>query len=251
MIEVSHEGDIAVLRMAHGKANALDVELCQALAKAFDDQRSSSVRAIILTGTGTIFSAGVDLVRIAAEGETYVRRFLPALHQMFEAAFYCPKPVVATVNGHAIAGGCVLACCADARIMARGQGRMGITEILVGVPFPALAFEVMRFAANPQYLPEMTLTGATYLSDEARTRGLVDEIVEPAELADRALAVAKTLAMLPAATFAATKEQMRQPVVDHMAQHGARVDSRVEQIWTSAATLQSIRDFAAHMIKKA
>jgi enoyl-CoA hydratase len=119
------------------------------------------------------------------------------------------------------------------------------------VPFPALAFEVMRFAANPQYLPEMTLTGATYLSDEARTRGLVDEIVEPAELADRALAVAKTLAMLPAATFAATKEQMRQPVVDHMAQHGARVDSRVEQIWTSAATLQSIRDFAAHMIKKA
>src|SRR5262245_26601098 len=104
--------------MAYGKANAQDVEFCDALAKAFDDQRDSSARAIVLTGSGSIFSAGVNLPRIAAEGEAYVRRFLPALHRMFEAAFYSPKPVVAAVNGHAMAGGCVLACCADMRIMA-------------------------------------------------------------------------------------------------------------------------------------
>jgi enoyl-CoA hydratase len=250
MIELSFDGDVASLRMAHGKANALDVEFCQAVAKALDEQRDSAARAVILTGTGTIFSAGVDLVRISAEDEGYVRRFLPALHKMFEAAFYLPKPLIAAVNGHAIAGGCVLACCADARIMARGQGRMGITEILVGVPFPALAYEVMRYAANPQYLPDMTLSGATYLSDEARTRGLVDEVVEPAELMDRAMAVAKTFAAIPAATFAATKEQMRQRVADHMAQHGARIDARVDEIWASPQTLQNIRAFVARTIKK-
>jgi enoyl-CoA hydratase len=250
MIELSRNGDIAVLRMAHGKANALDVEFCEGLARAFDEQRNSSARAVVVTGSGSIFSAGVDLVRISAEGETYVRRFLPALHRLFEAAFYLPKPVVAAINGHAMAGGCVLACCADARIMARGNGRMGITEILVGVPFPALAFEVMRYAANPQYLPDMTLSGATYLSDEARTRGLVDQVVESAELMDRATAVARTFAAVPAATFAATKEQMRQRVTDHMAQHGARNDARVAQIWTSPETLQSIRDFVAKTIKK-
>lgn len=250
MIEISHHGEVAVLTMLHGKANAQDVEFCEAVAKAFDDQRSSSARAIVLTGSGSIFSAGVNLLRIASEGEAYVRRFLPALNRMFDAAFYCPKPVVAAVNGHAMAGGCVLACCADARIMARGQGRMGITEILVGVPFPALAYEVMRFAANPQYLADMTLTGATYLCDEARTRGLVDEISEPGELMNLAIATAKALAAVPVATFATTKEQMRQPVTDHMARHGARIDARVEEIWTSTEALQSIRAFAAHMIKK-
>jgi enoyl-CoA hydratase len=250
MIELSSDGDVAILRMAHGKANALDVEFCQAVAKALDEQRDSAARAVVLTGTGTILSAGVDLVRISAEDEGYVRRFLPALHKMFEAAFYLPKPLIAAVNGHAIAGGCVLACSADARIMARGQGRMGITEILVGVPFPALAYEVMRYAANPQYLPDMTLSGATYLSDEARTRGLVDDVVEPAELMDRAMAAAKTFAAIPAATFAATKEQMRQRVADHMAQHGARIDARVDEIWASPQTLQNIRAFVARTIKK-
>ena len=162
MIEVMHQNEIAVLRMVHGKANALDVEFCNALAAAFEEQRTGPARAVVVTGTGNIFSAGVDLLRISAEGEGYVRQFLPALHRMFDAAFNLPKPMVAAVNGHAMAGGCVLACCADVRIAARGSGRIGITEMLVGVPFPALAFEVMRYAANPQYLADMALSGATY-----------------------------------------------------------------------------------------
>ena len=250
MIETTRQGDVVVLRMAHGKANALDVEFCDALAAAFGDVGNSEARAVIVVGTGNIFSAGVDLVRLANEGEGYVRRFLPALHRMFDAAFNLPRPVVAAVNGHAMAGGCVLACCADIRIAARGQGRIGITEMLVGVPFPALAFEVMRYAANAQYLADMTLTGTTYPSDEARLLGLVDEVVEPGELMERAMTEARRLGDLPAATFAATKAQMRQRVADHMAQHGARIDARVEEIWTSADTLRNIRDFVARTIRK-
>ena len=251
MIEVTHQDGIAILQMAHGKANAQDVEFCNALAVALDAQRDGTARAVVLTGSGSIFSAGVNLLRISAEGAPYVRQFLPALHRMFDAAFNLPKPLVAAVNGHAMAGGCVLACCADVRIAARGQGRIGITEILVGVPFPALAFEVMRYAANPQYLAEMALSGATYLSDDARTRGLVDEVVEPAELMNRAMAAAKALAAVSPAAFAATKEQLRQPVADRMAQHAAKVDSRAEQIWASTETIANIRDFVARTFKKA
>ena len=79
MIETTWQGDIAVLRMSHGKANALDVEFCDALAVALDAVRESEARAVIIVGTGSIFSAGVDLVRISNEGEGYMRRFLPAL----------------------------------------------------------------------------------------------------------------------------------------------------------------------------
>jgi enoyl-CoA hydratase len=251
MIELTRTGDIAVLRMSHGKANALDVDLCNGVASAFDELKNSTARAVVLTGTGGIFSAGVDLLRISAGGEDYVRKFLPALHRLFDTIFNLPKPVVAAVNGHAIAGGCVLACCADVRIAARGNGRMGVTEILVGVPFPAMAFEVMRFAANPQYLSDMVLTGATYPAGEARMRGLVDEVVEPAELTDRALAAAKALAALAPATFAATKEQLRQPVADRMAQHAGHVDSRAAEIWASADTITYIRNYVAKTFKKA
>ncbi|MDQ8726109.1 enoyl-CoA hydratase/isomerase family protein [Bradyrhizobium sp. LHD-71] len=250
MIDLSRQDDIAILRMAHGKANTLDVEFCDALAGAFGELRNSEARAAIIVGTGNIFSAGVDLLRVSADGEAYVRRFLPALHRMFDAAFNLPKPLIAAVNGHAIAGGCVLACCADVRIAARGQGRIGVTELLVGVPFPALAFEVMRFAANRQYLPDIMLTGATWLSDDARQRGLVDEVVEPAELMNRSLAAAKGLANLSPAAFATTKEQLRQPVADRMAQHAVRVDKRVEEIWTSPDTIRHIRDYVAKTFKK-
>ena len=148
MIEVSRQGDVAVLRWRTARPMRSMSNSVTRWRWRSTSIGAGAARAVIVTGTGSIFSAGVDLVRISAEGEGYVRRFLPALHRMFEAAFNLPKPLVAAVNGHAMAGGCVLACCADMRIAARGNGRIGITEMLVGVPFPALAFEVMRLCGE-------------------------------------------------------------------------------------------------------
>ena len=100
--------------MVHGKANALDIELLRRPSSAqFETLRAAPERAVVLTGQGRMFSAGVDLPRLADGGPDYVRRFLPALHRLYDTVFFFPKPVVAAVNGHAIAGGCVLECCAD------------------------------------------------------------------------------------------------------------------------------------------
>ena len=96
---------------------------------------------------------------------------LPTLHKLYDEVFFWPKPVVAAINGHAIAGGCVLALCADHRIMANDGGRIGVTELLVGVPFPALAFEIMRHASPPYFLTETILSGATFLPEAAVHRG--------------------------------------------------------------------------------
>jgi enoyl-CoA hydratase len=251
MIELSSRGDIAVLTMTHGKANALDMELCEAIAARFDALRNASVRAVVLTGQGRMFSAGVDLIRLSEGGADYVRRFLPALHRLYDTVFFFPKPVVAAVNGHAIAGGCVLACCADKRIAPRDGGRIGVTELLVGVPFPALAFEVMRFATAPRYFADGILSGATFAPEAAYERGLVDEVVEPAELIERAVAAAQTLAALPPPAFAQTKQQIRQAVTDAMQRHGQQIDAEAEEIWTSAQTLDRVRDYVAKTLKKA
>jgi enoyl-CoA hydratase len=251
MIEATRNGDVMVLRLVHGKANALDLELCEAIAARFEALRETPDKAIVLTGQGRMFSAGVDLPRLLEGGADYVRRFLPALHRLYDTVFHHPKPVVAAVNGHAIAGGCVLQCCADKRFAARDAGRIGVTELLVGVPFPAMAFEVMRFATAPQYLPDVILRGLTFPPDEALKRGLIDEIVEPAALMDRALAEANALGALPPATFAMTKGQIRQPLIDRMAKDGPRVDALAEKIWTSPDTLSHVRAFVERTLKKA
>ena len=251
MIELTQQGDIAVLALRHGKANALDIELCDVIATQFRDLETATTRAVVVTGQGKMFSAGVDLLRLTQGGAPYVRRFLPALHRLYDAVFHHPKPVVAAINGHAIAGGCVLACCADRRIAARDGGRIGVTELLVGVPFPALAFEIMRFATMPRLFPDVILSGATFDSDQALALGLIDDIVEPTSLLERTLAAARKLAALPPATFATTKQQLRQPAIDRLAQHGARVEAEAEKIWTAPETLAHISDYVARTFKKA
>src|SRR5215475_971404 len=119
MIERSQHEGILTLRLAHGKASAIDIELLDALLRELDGV-AEDVRALILTGTGSIFSAGVDLFRLTLEGADYVRRFLPLLSRFVRTLFTFPRPVVAAANGHAIAGGCVTVQCA-ARI--EGAGR--------------------------------------------------------------------------------------------------------------------------------
>jgi enoyl-CoA hydratase/carnithine racemase len=250
MIELTDRNGIAIVTMVHGKANALDVEFCEAIAAQFDKLREAPAKAVVLTGQGRMFSAGVDLVRLSEGGAAYVRRFLPALHRLFEAVFFHPKPVVAAINGHAIAGGCVLECCADKRIAARGDSRIGVTELLVGVPFPPLAFEVMRYASPPRYLADGMYSGATFTPDVALTRGLIDEIADASVLLDRAVAAAEALAALPAKAFAQTKEQCRQLAHDALERHGKRVDEASTAIWTSDETIGRIRDYVAKTIRK-
>jgi len=251
MIEVETVEGIAVLRMQHGKANALDIEFCEALAARFNALRmNDEVEAIVLTGAGTMFSAGVDLKRLSAGGAHYVRAFLPALHKLYEEAFFHPKPVVAAINGHAVAGGAILACCADRRIMAHEAGRIGVTEMLVGVPFPALAFEVLRAAVPAEYLAEFAYSGATYMTDDALECGWIDEIAEPEELLEDALAVAEELAALPAAAFALTKAQIRGPVTERLAVSGEEIDREVTALWCADDTLARVRDYVARMLTK-
>jgi enoyl-CoA hydratase/carnithine racemase len=251
MIEMTTSDGIAVMTLQHGKVNALDIEFCEAIAVRIKELEVSDAKAVVLTGHGKAFSAGVDLKRLSKGGADYVRKFLPALHGLYDAMFFHPKPVVAAINGHAIAGGAVLAACADRRIMARAAGRIGVTELLVGVPFPALAFEIVRFAVPPRFLAEVAYSGATYDTDVALDRGLIDEVAEPGDLMDDALAVAQELAMLSPAAFTQTKMQIRRPVGERMAADGAATDKDVTEIWCTPPTLERIRAYVARTLAKA
>ena len=251
MLDVKTESGIAVITLKHGKANALDIEFCEALAKSFEELSSNpAVRAAVVTGQGGIFSAGVDLIRANAGGADYLRKFLPVLNRAFHTIFFYPKPLVAAINGHAIAGGAVLACCTDRRIMANGGGRIGVTELLVGVPFPALAFEVIRFAVPQRYLPEFLYRGATYEADAALQSGWVDEVAEAGALLPRAIAAAQELGRLSPAAFAQTKKQLRQEISERLERDGGATDKIVTDIWAAPEALRYIGDYVARTLKK-
>jgi enoyl-CoA hydratase len=250
MIELGSQDGVAILRMADGKANTMSIDFCEAMTERFEEVRISSARAVVITGSGKIFSAGVDLLRLQEGGRPYIRKFLPALSTMFETVFSHPKPVVAAINGHAVAGGCVLACAADRRLMAREGGRIGVTELLVGVPFPAIAMEIMRHATAPQYFADTIFSGATFPPTDAVVRGLGDELVDPVVLLDRAVAAAQALAALPPYAFVLTKRQTRQPALERLESVGRAVDVAVEEIWTSPETLERIRVYVERTFKK-
>ena len=247
MIDRSESDGIVTLRLNHGKASALDVELLEALQSEL--AAAESARAVNLTGSGSIFSAGVDLFRLIDEGADYVRRFFPLLSSAIRQLFSMPNPVVAAANGHAIAGGAILVCATDARLMAAGNGRIGMTEVLVGVPFPAAVLEIVRFALPSGRLQNLVYTGRTLLPDEALAAGFIDEIVGPDALLDRARERAAQLAAIPREAFRLTKAQLRAPALEAM-RFGDVNDAQALAVWSDPATHAAIRDYLARTVRK-
>jgi enoyl-CoA hydratase len=250
MIERTRHGSIVTLRLAHGKVSAFDAALCEGLALAIAEEQASDARAIVITGTGSTFSAGVDLFAVVDGGPEYVDRFYPALVKMFLEVFAVTKPVIAAVNGHAIAGGCILTLAADYKLMAEGKGRIGLPETLVGVPFPPSVIEVVRFAVPPQHLQSLLFTGKTVPPDEALRLGLVDEVVPPETLTERAIAVAEQLASLPARTFALAKRQLRGHALDRARRYNSEFGADALEIWRAPETHAGIREYLAKTLRK-
>jgi len=250
MIDVEDRNGVAVLRMKHGKANALDVEFCRGLVEEFGRLQTAPARSVVLTGQGRIFSAGVDLLRITEEGPEYIRRFLEGLHDFCETIFAFPKPVVAAINGHAVAGGFILACMADRRIMARGGGRVGLPELLVGLPFPPGPMEILRFALPPRHLAPMIYSGATFEPGPALDRGLIDEVRDPDELLGGAVAAAKALGDVGHHTFRLTKAQIRQSALERMRARHREFGAEVERIWTAPETLSRVRQYVEQTLRR-
>lgn len=249
MVHIDDRDGVRVIRMAHGKVSAMDVALCEALSGAIAGARADEVRAVVITGTGSSFSAGVDLFQVVTGGPDYVDRFLPLFETMLRDVLTLNIPVVAAVNGHAIAGGCVLACACDQRIMAEGPGRVGVPELAVGVPFPTLALGIMAARVPSSTLRRLVYTGRTVQMDEALASGLVDERSAPEHLLDRACDLARQLAAIPPATFALTKFVFAAPILEQT-HRLADIDARVATTWREPGVYDAIRAYLEKTVGK-
>ncbi|HEV8480660.1 MAG TPA: enoyl-CoA hydratase/isomerase family protein [Candidatus Eisenbacteria bacterium] len=249
MIELTREGKAAVLKLAHGKANAMDTGLMLELTDALRQVERSDAGALVLTGQGSVFSAGVDLVQLLSGGRKYIAEFLPRMCEGFRALYEFPKPAVAAVNGHAIAGGMILSSACDYRIMARGA-RIGIPELRVGVPFPLVALEIVRSALSPERAAEAVLFGRVLDADQAQRAGYVQEVVESVDVLTRALDRAEELASAPAGSFRKAKLDLRRPTLELLDRTESVSDAHLVDAWSSPAIQAAIRSYVEKTLKK-
>lgn len=249
MFSIDTDNPIAVLRLEHGKVNAMDLSLCEALTQQLAALVTHPCRALVITGAGNSFSAGVDLVQLTQGGANYVTRFLPVMDAFFYALLTFPKPVVAAVNGHALAGGCIIAACCDHVVMADGTGRIGVTELVVGVPFPMLPLEIVRARLSARNARDLVYRARTVFPPEALALGLVDELAPAAEVMTRAVEAATRLSGIPAVSFALTKRAFVAPVLARV-EATAAINDDVTRAWQGDEVLSCVRAFLDKRAKR-
>jgi enoyl-CoA hydratase len=228
------DGGVRVLTLDHPPANAenemLLADLATALAAACD---AATVRAVVLTGAGAFFSAGFDLAAPRRDDDT-ARRLRMLFRDTHLTLLTLPKPTLAMVNGHAIAGGLVLALACDYRLGAEGDYRIGLNEVAIGASYPRVAFEIVRLRLTPARASELLLGAALYPAKEALRLGVVDELLPPARFEETVLRRAARLGGFPREAYAHTKAALVVEAVARVAAETAEEEARGAAVWTTA-----------------
>jgi enoyl-CoA hydratase/carnithine racemase len=240
VLGVTRNGPMATIELTRGKVNAIDVEVLEELGATLDRlEHDAGVGAVVITGAGRVFSAGVDLRAVVDGGPHYAERLIEGLRVGLEALFCFPKPTVAAVNGAAVAGGCILACACDRRLIAE-DARIGASELAVGVPFPVAALEILRHVCGTD-TEDLVFTARLLDAHEAAAIGMVHEVLPGDKLLERALAVAAELSALTPVAYRLAKHQLRRPALERM-RSDAALDSEAAGEWAAPHTAQRLRE---------
>ncbi|MBX7097372.1 MAG: enoyl-CoA hydratase/isomerase family protein [Myxococcaceae bacterium] len=224
---------VALLRMQFGKANAMTAATLDGMEALVSDFERSSARAAVLIGDQRSFSAGLALPSLVSLERPAMKRFIDRFGEVMLRFFACPKPIVAALNGHAIAGGCVLALQCDWRVMVEGDARIGLNETQLGIGLPSSVLEPLRLAVPPASVVPIAYEGRLFTPTEAHALGLVHELVPAAELKARAEAKALALAAVPSTAVAQVKLGLRRGALDAIRARAAEETERWLDTWFS------------------
>lgn len=236
---IEQRDGVRVLRMEFGRANAMNRELLDGLAAGLGD---GDPQPTVLTGEGRVFSAGLDLVTLDSIDRDGLEKFLTRFAATMIQALTTPYPLVAAVNGHAVAGGCVLALACDYRVGTEGEFKIGMNELSHRLPLPAVASEIPRGALTPQTYRTVVMSGALMAPDAAEQVGILDMVSADAETCiEQACTLARAQSKSLEA-FAAVKAAVVAPVVNAIKELREPLDRRFVDIWFSDATTASRRE---------
>ena len=208
-------GDVAILRIDDGKANALAPAIIAAIQGGLQ-RAEKEAGAVLLTGRPGRFSAGFDLGVFQTGGPEAARRMVAAGAELAVQITRHPTPVVIACNGHALAMGAVLLLAADLRIGASGDFKIGFNEVAIGMAAPIFLVEFARERLSKRHLQRATVQAEIYSPEAAVDAGFLDRVAAPGDLFAGALEEAQRLAQLPRAAFARTRGTVRREMLERI-----------------------------------
>lgn len=213
-ISVDVEDSVAILRWDDGKANAVGFEALDAMHAALD-RAEKEASAVLLVGRPGRFSAGFDLNQLGAGGDS-MRALVGGGARMLTRLYLHPQPVVVACTGHALAAGALTVMVGDTRIGARGDFKIGLNEVAIGMVVPEFLVELSRDRLSKRHFTAAVIQARIYDPEGAVDAGFLDAVCEPDALLERARAEAMRLAALPGAPYAGSKRAARQATVDRI-----------------------------------
>jgi len=251
-VQLSRQDQIGILIIDTERNNAINDDFIREAHELMDEaEADAGIRALVVTSSHkSIFCPGVDLPSLMGRSPARMRSFYAALTGLVRRKVVYSKPEVYALNGHTIAGGCMMAFAGDYRIMANGRFAFGMMEIDVGLAAPIGVVEMLRHFLGGRMAERVLFSGERFAPEDALSLGLIEELAEPAQLMDRALAHARSLAQKPAAGYERIKRYSREALAERMhALDEAHLDELVDQ-WFSEET-QRLVEGAVQRMKKA
>ena len=241
-----HDG-ISRVVIRRGKVNAFNDAVIDEMSRAFAELAlDPSVRSIILTGTGKFFSFGFDIPQFLGYDRERFTRYLTNFTRLYREIFLHPKPVVAMLNGHTIAGACMIAVSCDYRIMVPGKARISLNEINFGSSVFAGSVEMLRLLVGPRMAENVLYSGAMYSAEEAQRMGLVDRVVTEDDLESEAVTIAREFAARDPDAFRSIKGLLRRAVAERMEKTERDSIEEFVRIWYSEKTWARLQGKTIH-----
>lgn len=246
--EEDRSGGVRVLTLDRPPANAEDETLLADLSAALDRAADPAVRAVVLTGNGKFFCGGIDLAATQRQGES-LAVMGPVFRDAHVKLLTLPKPTIAMLNGHAIAGGLVLVLACDYRLGLEGDYKIGLNEVAIGASFPKVAFEIVRLRLSHQRACELMLGAALYPASQALRLGIVDELFPAEKFSDTVLRRAERMAAYPRDAYAHTKLALVREAVERTLAETDEEHARTAAVWLSQES-RAARDRQLDKLKK-
>ena len=250
MLEHQDLGPIRTLRLARPPVNALNAPLLEALGAAVTQAPRAGARGLVLTGAGKLFSAGLDVAVLAGVDAAGLRAFMESFFGCLRALAECPIPIVAAINGHSPAGGAVLALYCDHRIMAKGDFRIGLNEVQVGLLPGPLIYGVLKRVVSLRVANQMLPQGLLVGPEEALSVGFVDELSELGELEQRAHEWLGRVLALPPVAYARTRAMTREDLVALMRETVRQRQDELIEAWLGPETRATLAALVTKLGRK-
>lgn len=242
-VSINKNAGIVRMVLNRGNVNAINSQVVEEMHGALADiENDPDTKVIIITGKGKFFSFGFDIPEFLSYSREKFADYLIQFTDLYTYMFLYPKPIVAALNGHAIAGGCMLALACDLRIMVSGKAKISLNEIGFGSSVFAGSTEMLRFCVGSKNATKILYSGAMYTAEEAKVLGLIDEVTAEEDLIHEATKLALGLSEKPGSAFTSIKLLLRKSVAEEMQLKEKDSIKGFLEIWYSDTTWDNLEN---------